>query len=1000
MKLRVQLLYFFMLATQVHAYTQQPEIRFTNLSTKDGLLSNVVYDLHQDRQGFMWIATHNGLSRYDGHHFRHYQYDPGNSNSISGNYVHCIKEDKNGILWLATNKGLNSLNPFTGSIRRYKMPAKEMSADMEQIFVVNDSVLLITAVSTMYRFNKNTLIFTEFTLPHFANPFTLLQSKFIADHKGNIFINRGDGNNDCLSINWQNAVAVLVPLLDVLHIPQSKYYLSNFYFDAQNNPWCFSTAEALMLTKKISGTEIHYPFTNPDVHAPENVVKSFYEEPGKRLWICTDAGLVFYDYIQNKFYRYTQKAGDKESLSNNRVNCMMRDKNGLYWTGTFGGGICYFSINAKFKHVNIDTGYNSGDRIIYGLKTLSSGRILITTSAAKKFILDKNKKLFELKNPKDSISVDSMIYEITGQKRKEFSEKNYGLLYMVCNAWDYQQRKKPYVPVKDIPDGGVFINSGNEVWVYKNMQFISADTAINFKHSIMHAMAMTDNNFLLSTNNGLVVFDTKTKSIKKTYLPERDNPYSIGSNLTGYILPDIKGNYWIGTQDAGLDFWDAKANRFYHYTKKDGLPDNKIYQILPDKYGRLWISTNNGLSCFDTIAKTFTNYTKTDGLINTEYNSGSACMDDEGTMYFGGMDGIDYFHPDSLTQLLQAPSLIAAAFKVYNQLQPINSSYDLATNDNNISIEFSANDFLNASKILYRYKLRGADKDWLTAQGVNNVQYNKLPSGSYRFSVQGSYNGKTWGTPLVIDFAIATPWFQSWWFFTLLVLFSVGVVWLLFQYRLQQRLKVLQVRNRIHRDLHDDVGSTLSSVKAYSEILKENPNKLMIADLIKENATEMIDRLEVIAWATNPQHDSFGSLLDKINRYAAPLCHTKNINYQITQHGISRETIIPGEIRQSLYLIAKEAINNTIKYSNAGNCSTEFRIESGKFVMQIMDDGKGFNTTMPTTGNGLQNMAARIKDIGGILTFNSDNGHGTTIKIQLPYPFKIPNSWDRKHNQR
>ena len=140
------------------------------------------------------------------------------------------------------------------------------------------------------------------------------------------------------------------------------------------------------------------------------------------------------------------------------------------------------------------------------------------------------------------------------------------------------------------------------------------------------------------------------------------------------------------------------------------MPDNTVYMILPDKHGRLWISTNNGLSCFDTTAKTFTNYDKHDGLINTEFNSGSACIDNEGYMYFGGMNGIDYFHPDSLTEIKQPPALYVSAFKVYDELKPPASFYKLATNDNNIAIEFTANDFLNASKIFYRYKLKGVDK--------------------------------------------------------------------------------------------------------------------------------------------------------------------------------------------------------------------------------------------------------------------------------------------------
>ena len=173
--------------------------------------------------------------------------------------------------------------------------------------------------------------------------------------------------------------------------------------------------------------------------------------------------------------------------------------------------------------------------------------------------------------------------------------------------------------------------------------------------------------------------------------------------------------------------------------------------------------------------------------------------------------------------------------------------------------------------------------------------------GKYHFQVQASYDGKNWSKPLLIDFSIATPWFKAWWFYALLLLCAALAIQMLFRYRLQQKLKILQVRNRIHRDLHDDVGATLSSVKAYAEILKDDPGNPVIAELIEENATEMIERLEVIAWAANPRHDSFGSLMDKINRYAAPVCTAKHMRLNMSTDGISKDVLMPGELRQNIF---------------------------------------------------------------------------------------------------
>jgi signal transduction histidine kinase len=206
---------------------------------------------------------------------------------------------------------------------------------------------------------------------------------------------------------------------------------------------------------------------------------------------------------------------------------------------------------------------------------------------------------------------------------------------------------------------------------------------------------------------------------------------------------------------------------------------------------------------------------------------------------------------------------------------------------------------------------------------------------------------------------------------------------------MQQQSKMLQLRNRIQRDLHDDVGATLSSVKVYSEILKDNPDTRVIAELIKQNASEMIDRLEVISWATNPQHDTFGSFIDKLNRFAIPLFLSKNIQYNLDSNGISRDIIIPGGVRQNLYLVAKEAINNTIKYSRAGNCTINTRIKNGKFIMEITDDGNGFDGSVKGSGDGLKNMKSRVEELDGELTVTGTPAEGTQIKVRLIYPFKM-----------
>jgi len=208
-------------------------------------------------------------------------------------------------------------------------------------------------------------------------------------------------------------------------------------------------------------------------------------------------------------------------------------------------------------------------------------------------------------------------------------------------------------------------------------------------------------------------------------------------------------------------------------------------------------------------------------------------------------------------------------------------------------------------------------------------------------------------------------------------------------------MRLANIRERISRDLHDDVGATLSSIKAYSEILKTNPKNLQIAELISNNSAEMIESLEVIAWTTNPTHDHFSSLKSMMRKFAVPLCHAKNIDFSIHSESIHEKLQIPGEIRQHLFLIFKESINNIIKYSEATECRVCLTLSNKLFCMEISDNGKGFDGTIKGGGNGIYNMRKRAKDLSATLDFDSEDGKGTSLIVCMEYPFKIPNSWDR-----
>ena len=303
-------------------------------------------------------------------------------------------------------------------------------------------------------------------------------------------------------------------------------------------------------------------------------------------------------------------------------------------------------------------------------------------------------------------------------------------------------------------------------------------------------------------------------------------------------------------------------------------------------------------------------------------------------------------------------------------------------------------DFINPENYTYAYKLDGFDKEWTYITDRNSITYTNLDPGTYTLLIKNADHRGTWNeTPTKLVLIIKPPFWLTWWFISLVILVIASIIYLVFRYRLQQKLKLFAVRQRLHRDLHDDVGATLSSVKAYSEILGKNGNSEIISGLIKENAAEMIDRLEVISWATNPQYDNFKSLVDAMLKFARPVTHAHGIELEFRKEGFEDETILPGDVRQNILLIFKEAINNIIKYAEADKCDVRLAVRNQKLTLQVKDNGKGYDGIIKGGGSGLKNMHKRAEEMNGRIEMETSGEHGTLVRLSIPHPFKIPNTW-------
>jgi len=310
----------------------------------------------------------------------------------------------------------------------------------------------------------------------------------------------------------------------------------------------------------------------------------------------------------------------------------------------------------------------------------------------------------------------------------------------------------------------------------------------------------------------------------------------------------------------------------------------------------------------------------------------------------------------------------------------------LSYRENVFSFTFAALNFVHPENNKYAYKLDGFDKDWnYTDASKRFANYTNLDAGEYIFMVKGSNNDGVWNeTPTTLHLIITPPYWKTWWFRLLVILSLAGIIYALVRNRLNQILKLQRIRNKIASDLHDDVGSTLSSISIFSELAKQQSKEVTpLLNQIGENARNMLDTMADIVWTINPENDNFEKIILRMRSFAYNLLGAKNIAFEFDADESISKLKLPMEVRKNLFLIFKEAANNMAKYSEASRALFSIKYSNHQIKFLIRDNGKGFDEATVAKGNGLKNMKRRAKEIGAQLLIESGIGDGTTIQLTI-----------------
>jgi len=485
---------------------------------------------------------------------------------------------------------------------------------------------------------------------------------------------------------------------------------------------------------------------------------------------------------------------------------------------------------------------------------------------------------------------------------------------------------------------------------------------------------------------GLNKFDKRTEKFTN-FRNSPDDTYSISEDRILNIFEDSEGIIWIGTYGGGLNQFDRELNRFTRITEDEGLTSFVVYGILEDEHKNLWMSTNNGIFKYSRDENIFTQYDLSDGVQSLEFSGGAYYKTRDGEMYFGGINGINSFYPDSIKYISYIPNIVISSLKVLNNpVKGERKEIELSHTENFFSFEFASLDYSNPEDCRYAYMLDGFDEEWRSTDAKQRVaMYTNLPSGDYVFRVIGSNSDGIWNYEgAYIKLTVLPPFWKTWWFIMgIIMLFLLGV-YFISTLRIRSLLAIEKLKTKLAADLHDSVGSGLTEISILSELVSREVNNgsgnvSQNLKSISETSRYLIDNMSDIVWVVNPLRDSLHDLIIRLKDSYNDVLTYKGILLKTTNLDKLENIKLPMEYRQNLFLIFKEGINNSLKHSKCSQIILEANIRGDVLEMVLKDNGIGMRSDEKIMGNGLRNMEERARIIGGKLKWRSVSNSETTI---------------------
>ena len=942
-----------------------PTLRFDQLSVEQGLAQESVLAIAQDRQGYMWFGSQSGLSRYDGYRMVVYKNIEGDKTSLADNWVGELHVDDKGQLWVGTDNGLDRFDAASQTFTHYvpQEKSKRGNGNRHIHAILDDGAggFWIATSDGLQHFDPATGLFRTWHHEE-DNPHSL-----------------GDNEIKALALDAHKRLWVgTVTGLDMLapgserfeHFavdatPGSKYnVIQSLLVDRQQNLWIGTMAGAERWRLGGAGQA---PQARLRLHEKQGFsairVASLYQDVDATVWLGSNAdGLFRWQPESDTFLQYRHQTGDKFSVADNQLSSLYRDRAGTFWVGSWYNGVSRVDLGSggfsRMARAPGDVGALA-DKKVRAVADAGDGKLWLATKGGLKLYdtRDGSSQLFDLRSA-PGMSRDEQVTTLYKAPDGTLWVGGSTGLHRFDPALGrfFTMRFAAGDPNSDTIRNVVSDRSGM-LWVSTRGGVHRFDPAskrfTTYRHDPADPNSLSDNmvrpvledrkgQLWIGSFHGLDLLDRASGRFRH-YRHDPQNPHTLSHDEVHFLHEDKRGVLWVGTAN-GLNRMDVDAKgdiRFRRFLRKDGMADDAVASILGDDNEQLWLSTNSGITRLDMRSGLFRNYDSADGTVEGSYFDGAALRASDGTMYFGGFNGMTAFVPQDIHDNRVPPLVAITELQIFNKpvaigrgefAHVLRTAIDhtrqlvLTSRESVFSLEFAALHFAAPQRNMFAYRLEGFDQDWvMTDAGRRFATYTNLDAGNYVFRVKAANKDGVWnesGATLAIT--ILPPFWKTWWFRTLMAALLLGAVYGAYRQRVRALRRQQNELEKLVGERTAELQSKEIEVLAQSEKLAQanssltkNEESLRLAKRKAEDATRQ--KSEFLA---NMSHEMRTPLAGVIGMLGFALRDEQ-------LHDATREQILRGQANaQSLLVI----INDLLDFS---------KIEAGKLSIENIDFALG-----------------------------------------------------------